>query len=60
MVDDQLDPYVIEVNHTPSFVTDTPLDYHIKFDLIKDTLVLMNINSKSKVSMVEKANQIYK
>jgi tubulin polyglutamylase TTLL6/13 len=60
MIDDQLDPYVIEVNHTPSFVTDTPLDYHIKFDLIKDTLKLMNIDSKSKISMVEKANQIYK
>lgn len=43
---------MIEVNHTPSFTTDTPLDYKIKYNLIKDTLTLMNIN-------VEKKNELY-
>lgn len=42
------DPVLLEVNHTPSFTTDTPLDYKIKKGLIKDTLVLMNINLKKK------------
>ena len=44
MIDEFLNPLVLEVNHTPSFATDSPLDYFIKFNLIKDTLVLMNIN----------------
>ena len=58
MIDNNCNPYVLEVNHTPSFVTDTPLDYHIKYDLIKDTLKLMNINSKSKAATLERMSQI--
>lgn len=52
MIDDQLNPIVLEVNHTPSFATDTPLDYFIKFNLIKDTLMLMNINEQSKKQLI--------
>ena len=48
MIDDLLNPIVIEVNHTPSFTTDTPLDYFIKYNLIKDTLILLNINEENK------------
>lgn len=48
MINSKGDPMVIEVNHTPSFTTDTPLDHKIKYSLIKDTLVLMNINAKQK------------
>lgn len=39
MLDSDLKAYLIEVNHTPSFTTDTPLDYHIKHSLILDTLI---------------------
>lgn len=42
------EPKLLEVNHTPSFVTDTPLDEHIKGNLIKDTLVLINMNTERK------------
>lgn len=49
MLDSQLKPYLIEVNHTPSFATDTPLDYEIKKNLIKDTLILVNIKNKAKL-----------
>lgn len=48
MMNHKGEPFVIEVNHTPSFTTDTPLDQKIKFNLIKDTLVLMNVNVKQK------------
>lgn len=41
-------PYLLEVNHTPSFTTDTPLDSYIKKNLIRDTIKLMNINLKTK------------
>lgn len=39
---------ILEVNYTPSFTTDTPLDTLIKENLIKDTLILMNITNKVK------------
>ena len=49
LLDHKLKPYLIEVNHTPSFTTDTPLDKSIKKGLIRDTLLLLNINGKNKV-----------
>lgn len=47
-LDNKLKPHLLEVNHTPSFTTDTPLDSHIKKSLIRDTLRLMNMNTKTK------------
>ena len=52
------EPVLLEVNHTPSFTTDTPLDQKIKFDLIHDTLKLMNINSSSKSELLSKAKDL--
>jgi tubulin polyglutamylase TTLL6/13 len=60
MLDEMCKPYVLEVNHTPSFVTDTPLDYHIKFSLIKDTLVLMNVTPESRAEAMERINKLQK
>jgi len=54
MLNSKGDPVVLEVNHTPSFTTDTPLDYKIKKGLIKDTLVLMNVNLKKKNELYTK------
>lgn len=56
MIDEELNPIVLEVNHTPSFSTDTPLDYTIKFNLIKDTLLLLNINEQTKKKLLRKTN----
>ena len=47
MFTNDLRPILLEVNHTPSFTTDTPLDAFIKHNLIRDTLQLLNINPKS-------------
>lgn len=60
MLTDKFEPILLEVNHTPSFRTDTPLDHHIKFKLIKDTLVLMNINLKTKKELLDKAKECLK
>jgi tubulin polyglutamylase TTLL6/13 len=49
MIDNNLKPYLIEVNHSPSFTTDTPLDHNIKMNLIKDTIILMNFKTEDKV-----------
>ncbi|CAD8154125.1 unnamed protein product [Paramecium pentaurelia] len=49
----KLQPYLLEVNHTPSFTTDTPLDSIIKKNLIRDTLILMNVNIKAKNQIIQ-------
>lgn len=54
------EPILLEVNHTPSFTTDTPLDHQIKFNLIKDTLKLMNINAQTKNELFNKAKELNK
>lgn len=48
MLDAQLKPIILEVNYTPSFSTDTPLDLQIKENLLRDTLILMNLSNKVK------------
>jgi len=47
-LDHRLKPYLLEVNHTPSFATDTPLDYEIKFNVIRDSLKMMGLNEKNR------------
>ena len=44
MLDDKLRPYIIEINHDPSFETDSPLDFQVKKKLISDTLRLLNLS----------------
>lgn len=44
MIDHKLNPYLLEINYTPSFTADTPLDRHIKKSLIADTFALLNVN----------------
>jgi D-alanine-D-alanine ligase-like ATP-grasp enzyme len=44
IINDDLQPFILEINYTPSFATETPLDWNIKKNLIHDTLVLMGVN----------------
>jgi tubulin polyglutamylase TTLL6/13 len=48
LIKDDYEPVLIEINHTPSFTTDTPLDKKIKKNLIKDTFKILNISVESK------------
>jgi tubulin polyglutamylase TTLL6/13 len=52
MIDANGKSYLLEINHTPSFTTDTPLDELVKSNLIRDTLTLMNINAKARDKML--------
>jgi len=54
MLDHKLKPWLIEVNHTPSFATDTPLDRSIKKGAIRDALKLMNISAEQKIKFKNK------
>lgn len=51
MLDHKLTPYLLEINYTPSFTADTPLDRYIKKNLINDTLQLVNATEKWKKEM---------
>lgn len=48
ILDHNLKPEVLEVNYTPSFTTDTPLDLQIKKNLIHDALVLMDMTIRAR------------
>lgn len=55
MIDSNDKVYLLEINHTPSFSTETPLDELIKSNLIRDTLNLMNINSRTRNQALSEA-----
>jgi tubulin polyglutamylase TTLL6/13 len=46
MLDNFCKPVLLEVNHSPSFGTDSPLDYKIKSELIHDTMKLLGLSVK--------------
>jgi hypothetical protein len=43
LVDSDLKPWVLEVNLSPSLVTDSPLDHSIKATLLKDTMNIVGV-----------------
>ena len=63
ILDHKLKPWLLEVNHSPSFSTDSPLDWKIKFEVISEALKLLNIkaenrqnyNNKQKREIIERS-----
>ncbi|XP_059928664.1 tubulin polyglutamylase ttll6 isoform X2 [Gadus macrocephalus] len=45
LLDQRLKPWLLEVNHSPSFTTDSALDREVKDRLLSDTLVLVNLTA---------------
>ena len=56
LLDHKLKPWLLEVNHTPSFSTDTPFDKKVKSELLKDTIILLNMNPMKRVKYYQKRN----
>jgi len=54
MLDSKLKPWLIEVNHLPSFTTDTPLDRKIKENVVRDALQIMNVSAESRLEYKNK------
>jgi tubulin polyglutamylase TTLL6/13 len=48
MIDQNFKPYLLEINHAPSFAADSPLDEKIKGQVIYDTLNLLGLSQKRK------------
>lgn len=53
LIDDKLKPWLIEINHAPSFATDTPLDFKMKKDVIADTIQLLGMTYKRKKKFIK-------
>ncbi|CAH1407877.1 unnamed protein product [Nezara viridula] len=58
ILDNTLKPYLLEVNHSPSFHTDAPIDREVKEALIIDTFKILNLpkNIKHSVMIEDKRN----
>lgn len=55
-LDNKLKPYLLEVNHTPSFTTDTPLDLHVKKAVIGDALRMLGMHRRSEIDIKSMRN----
>ena len=52
IVSKNLKPYVLEVNSSPRFGTDSPLDMKIKSGLVRDTFRLVDLSFKRKIEII--------
>ena len=57
LIDEKLKPWLIEINHAPSFATDTPLDFKMKKDVIADTIQLLGMTYKRKKKFIKSHKQ---
>lgn len=57
ILDSKLNPYILEVNHTPSFTTDSPLDRKIKKKVISQALELVNVNLRNRKKYLKKQKE---
>lgn len=43
LIDSKMKPYILEVNHSPSFHTSEQVDKEVKESLIRDTFLILNL-----------------
>eukprot|EP00759_Apiculatamorpha_spiralis_P021324 PhF_6_TR26218/c0_g1_i4/m.37375/K16582/TTLL6_13; tubulin polyglutamylase TTLL6/13 len=59
LVDQQLKPWLLEVNHAPSLTCDTPLDHSIKYNLLKEAFTIACIRPDDKIRFAEKDREMF-
>ena len=59
LIDDRQNPYLLEVNHSPSFRVSSAVDLKVKHGLIRDTFQLLNLDVKArqKLILLQQKNQ---
>ncbi|XP_067344925.1 tubulin polyglutamylase ttll6 isoform X2 [Channa argus] len=57
LLDHRLKPWLLEVNHSPSFTTDSQLDREVKDALLYDTLVLINLGACDRRKITKEERQ---
>ncbi|CAI2360093.1 unnamed protein product [Moneuplotes crassus] len=60
MLDEKLDPILIEINHAPAFGTDSNIDFTCKSKLIRDSFRMLNMSLKRKQKVKKERNKISK
>lgn len=53
ILNDELKPILLEVNHAPSFATDSPLDYEIKKQLFVDMFQMLGLSIERKKAKLQ-------
>ena len=53
MIDKYFKPWLIEVNQSPSFATDSPLDYEVKKAVLRDSFKLLNVNQERREAFIQ-------
>ena len=53
MIDSKFKPWLIEVNQSPSFKTDSPLDYRVKKAVLTDTFRLLNVSWEKRKQIIK-------
>ena len=53
LIDGNGNPWLLEVNHAPSFNCDTALDAHVKRKLLHDTFQLLKMSVQEKQQLIE-------
>ena len=54
-LDKKAKPWLIEVNQSPSFMTDSPLDHKVKKGVLVDSFRMLNLNWRRKNRYVNNA-----
>ena len=54
LIDEKLKPWLMEVNHTPSFSCDTPLDHRIKHSLLSEVWRIVGVTGQDKMKAAER------
>ena len=60
MIDSKFKPWLIEVNQSPSFKTDSPLDYRIKKAVLTDTFRLLNMSWEKRKKIIKEQKESMK
>jgi tubulin polyglutamylase TTLL6/13 len=57
LIDKYFKPYLLEVNCSPSFATDSALDYKIKKNVVADAFNLLNFSQKRRERIILQRKQ---
>lgn len=57
LIDKYYRPWLIEVNQSPSFATDSPLDYRVKKAVITDTFKMLNVSWAKREKIIKEAEE---
>jgi hypothetical protein len=60
LIDRKFRPWLIEVNQSPSFETDSPLDYKVKKAVVQDAFFLLNASTERRKEFHQKNKKLMK